>query len=68
MKMGIASASLLVLFGLAITALLGATLFSVGSEAFRLGGTQTPEPSTILLVGSGILGLVSVLRRRMLDR
>jgi PEP-CTERM motif len=61
-------ASLLVLFGLAITALLGATLFNVGSEGFRLSGTQTPEPSTFLLLGSGILGLASVLRRRMLDR
>jgi ABC-type uncharacterized transport system permease subunit len=29
-------ALLLVLFGLAITALLGATLFNVGSEGFRL--------------------------------
>jgi PEP-CTERM motif len=68
MKMRIALTSLPVLVGLAITALLGATLFMSGSEAFRLGGTQTPEPSTFMLLGSGILGLATVLRRRMLDR
>jgi membrane protein YqaA with SNARE-associated domain len=68
MKMRIALTPLLVLFGLAIIALLAATLFDVPPEVFRLRVTQTPEPSSIMLLGSAILGLVSVLRRRMLDR
>ena len=40
----------------------------LGGEAFTLtGGTQptTPEPSSILLFGSGILGLAGVLRRKL---
>jgi len=45
------------------------TLGSIPSEAFTLtGGTccgTTPEPSSILLFGSGVLGLVGVLRRRL---
>ncbi|HEY5175964.1 MAG TPA: PEP-CTERM sorting domain-containing protein [Terriglobales bacterium] len=42
------------------------TLGSIPSEAFTLtgpGGT-TPEPSSIMLFGSGILGLAGVLQRR----
>ena len=35
-------------------------------EAFTItGGTVTPEPSSILLLGSGILGLAGVLRRKL---
>ncbi len=47
------------------------TLGSIPSEAFTLtGGTcgdcfPTPEPSSILLFGSGILGLVGILRRKL---
>jgi hypothetical protein len=41
---------------------------SIPSEAFTVTGTgemgTTPEPSSIMLFGSGILGLVGVLRRR----
>jgi PEP-CTERM motif len=42
---------------------------SIGSESFTLTGTTgsgtTPEPSSILLFGSGILGLAGVLRRKL---
>jgi hypothetical protein len=47
------------------------TLGSVPSEAFTLTGTTTtpppttPEPSSIMLFGSGILGLAGVLRRKL---
>ena len=49
------------------------TLGSVPSEAFTLTGTSgtgtgtgtTPEPSSIMLFGSGILGLAGVLRRKL---
>ncbi len=42
---------------------------AIGSESFTLNGTTgttTPEPSSILLFGSGILGLAGVLRRKLL--
>jgi PEP-CTERM motif len=45
------------------------TLGSIPSEAFTLGGTTdttTPEPSSIMLFGSGILGVFGVLRRRLI--
>ena len=43
------------------------TLGSIPSEAFTLIGTSgtTPEPSSIVLFGSGILGLAGVLRRKL---
>jgi hypothetical protein len=43
------------------------TIGSIPSEAFTLTGTTgtTPEPSSILLFGSGILGLAGVLRRKL---
>jgi hypothetical protein len=44
------------------------TLGSIPSEAFTLTGTPpgtTPEPSSIMLLGSGILGLAGVLRRKL---
>jgi hypothetical protein len=56
------------------------TLGSIPSEAFTLTGTScipcgcgirgpdcggTPEPSSILLLGSGILGIVGILRRKL---
>jgi hypothetical protein len=43
------------------------TLGSIPSEAFTLEGTSTttPEPSSIMLLGSGILGLAGVLRRKL---
>ena len=43
------------------------TVGSIPSEAFTMtgGGVTTPEPSSILLFGSGILGLAGVLRRRL---
>jgi hypothetical protein len=50
------------------------TLGSVPSEAFTIGpnvtttsgtGGTTPEPSSIMLFGSGILGLAGLLRRKL---
>ncbi len=43
------------------------TLGSIPSEAFTLTGTigTTPEPSSIMLFGSGILGIAGILRRRL---
>jgi len=40
----------------------------LGGESFTLTGTQggtTPEPSSIMLFGSGILGLAGILRRKL---
>jgi hypothetical protein len=45
------------------------TIGTIPSEAFTLtgqGGGTTPEPSSILLFGSGIVGLAGVLRRRLM--
>jgi archaellum component FlaF (FlaF/FlaG flagellin family) len=46
------------------------TVGSIPSEAFTVSGTQpgstVPEPSSILLLGSGVVGLAGVLRRRLL--
>ncbi len=45
------------------------TIGSIPSEAFTLTGTPTPgttpEPSSIMLFGSGVLGLAGVLRRKL---
>ena len=45
------------------------TLGSIPSEAFTIGNggppPTTPEPSSIMLFGSGILGLAGVLRRKL---
>ena len=48
------------------------TLGTIPSEAFTLSGsgttttgTDTPEPSSIVLFGSGILGLAGILRRQL---
>jgi hypothetical protein len=39
----------------------------IGGESFTLSGiSSTPEPSSILLFGSGILGLAGVLRRKLI--
>jgi len=38
---------------------------TIPSEAFTIGGGSTPEPSSIMLFGSGILGLAGVLRRKL---
>jgi len=44
----------------------GATIFNIQGEAFTLNGTTTPEPGSFLLLGSGILGLAGVLRRKLI--
>jgi hypothetical protein len=43
------------------------SFFDNGQEhAFNLtGGTTTPEPSSLLMLGTGILGLLGTLRKRM---
>ncbi len=44
------------------------TMGSIPSESFTLTGTSggtTPEPSSIILLGSGILGLAGILRRKL---
>jgi hypothetical protein len=44
------------------------TVGSIPSEAFTLSGAccgPVPEPSSIMLFGSGILGLAGILRRRL---
>lgn len=38
----------------------------IGIDNFSYGGTGTPEPGTIALLGSGILGLAGVLRRKLM--
>ena len=38
---------------------------SIAGEAFTITGHNTPEPSSIMLFGSGILGLAGVLRRKL---
>ena len=44
------------------------TVGSIPSESFTLIGTSdsTPEPSSLMLFGSGMLGLAGVLRRRLM--
>jgi hypothetical protein len=43
-------------------------LGAIPSKASYIHGTTTPEPSSILLFGSGILGLAGVLRRRLMGQ
>ncbi len=42
------------------------TLGSIPSESLTIDGTATPEPSSLMLFGSGVLGLAGVLRRRLM--
>ena len=38
---------------------------TIPSEAFTISGGTTPEPSSIMLFGSGVLGLAGLLRRKL---
>ncbi len=48
------------------TAYFDNTLGTIPSESFTIDGTASPEPSSLLLFGSGILGLTGVFRRRLM--
>ena len=37
----------------------------LGGEAFTINSSPTPEPGTLIMFGSGILGLAGVLRRKI---
>jgi len=50
----------------------GGSLLSIGPQVgythggeFDLGGTPTPEPGTLVMLGSGVLGLAGLLRRKL---
>jgi len=38
---------------------------AIGGETFALDGNIVPEPSSLLLLGSGLLGLAGMLRRKL---
>jgi hypothetical protein len=43
----------------------GWTSASFNGEVFTFTGTSTPEPGSLVLLGSGVLGLAGVLRRKI---
>ena len=44
----------------------GASQFTLdGDTAFTVSGTTTPEPSTLLLLGSGLFAVTGCIRRRL---
>jgi hypothetical protein len=45
--------------------IVGGVMNPIPSEAFYIDGTVIPEPSSIMLFGSGLLGLAGVLRRKL---
>lgn len=45
----------------------GVVTSNIQGEGFKIIGTSTPEPGSVLLFGSGMLGLAGVLRRRFLS-
>jgi len=49
----------------AFTLLGGTSGSSTSSTSSTSGGTSTPEPSSIMLFGSGVLGLAGLLRRKL---
>ena len=45
----------------------GVITSNIQGEGFKILGTSVPEPGSVLLFGSGVLGLAGVLRRRFLS-
>ena len=45
----------------------GVLTSNIPGQGFKILGTSTPEPGSILLFGSGVLGVAGVLRRRFLS-
>jgi hypothetical protein len=43
----------------------GGTPVSIYGETFSLDGEITPEPNSLILLGSGLLGLAGLLRRKL---
>ena len=44
----------------------GITVTGIVGEGFSVSGTVVPEPSSMLLLSSGVLGLAGVLRRKLM--
>ena len=45
----------------------GVITSNIQGEGFKISGTSAPEPGSILLFGSGVLGVAGMLRRRFLS-
>ena len=45
----------------------GVEMDNIAGMGFKIEGTSTPEPGSVLLFGSGLLGVAGMLRRRFLS-
>lgn len=43
----------------------GNSPYTIGSQAFDVYGVPTPEPGSLMLLGSGVIGLAGMLRRKI---